>query len=192
MTTLCVGDSHVNRLSSYIGTRLPSSSVFDITGLSDVKFYGISGGLISSDRHLSLITAAVRQHQPRYVIVCLGGNDLDSSDPDWSIEVILIGRSLRLVTFLTQLKNLFNLQKVTVLSYFPRERTRYIALDEYRRRTICANRFLHDACVQHHISFWKLRGFTYSQNQILSDGVHLNRLGFYKLQRQLRGILLLQ
>lgn len=117
MTTLCVGDSHVNRLSSYIGTRLPSSSVFDITGLSDVKFYGISGGLISSDRHLSLITAAVRQHQPRYVIVCLGGNDLNSSDPDWSIEVIL----MRLVTFLTQLKNLFNLQKVTVLSYFPRK-----------------------------------------------------------------------
>lgn len=188
MTTLCVGDSHVNRLSSYIGTRLPSSSVFDITGLSDVKFYGISGGLISSDRHLSLITAAVRQYQPRYVIVCLGGNDLDSSDPDWSIEVIL----MRLVTFLTQLKNLFNLQKVTVLSYFLRERTRYIAPDEYRRRTICANRFLHDACAQHHISFWKLRGFTDSQNQILSDGVHLNRLGFYKLQRQLRGILLLQ
>lgn len=58
----------------------------------------------------------VRQHQPRYVIVCLGGNDLDSSDPDWSIDVIL----MRLVTFLTQLKNLFNLQKITVLSYFPR------------------------------------------------------------------------
>lgn len=188
MTTLCVGDSHVNRLSSYIGTRQPSSSVFDISGLSDVKFYGISGGLISSDRHLSLITAAVRQHQPRYVIVCLGGNDLDSSDPDWSIDVIL----MRLVTFLTQLKNLFNLQKITVPSYFPRERTRHIQPDEYRRRTICANRFLHDACVQYHISFWKLRGFTDSQNKILSDGVHLNRLGFYKLQRQLRGILLLQ
>ena len=94
------------RLSSYIGTRLPSSSVFDITGLSDVKFYGISGGLISSDRHLNLITAGVRQHQPWYVIVCLGGNDLDSSDPDWSIEVFL----MRLVTFFTQL-NFFLIYK---------------------------------------------------------------------------------
>lgn len=69
MTTLCVGDSHVNRLRSYIGTRIPSSSVFDISGLMNVKYYVISGTLISSDRHWSLITGAVRQHQPQYVSV---------------------------------------------------------------------------------------------------------------------------
>lgn len=69
ITTLCVGDSYVNRVSTYIDTRLHSSSVFDITGLGDVKFYGSSGRLISSDSHLSLKIAAVRQHQPRYVIV---------------------------------------------------------------------------------------------------------------------------
>lgn len=75
--------------------------MFDISGLSSVKFYGINGGFISNDRHLSLITAAVRQHQPRYVIVCLGGNDLDSSDPDWIIDVILKS----LVTFLKSESN---------------------------------------------------------------------------------------
>lgn len=68
------------------------------------------GGLFQVTRHLSLIIAAVRQHQPRYVTVCLRGHDSDSSDPDWSIDVIL----MRLVTFPTQLNNLFNLQKVTV------------------------------------------------------------------------------
>lgn len=70
------------------------------------------------------------------------------------------------------------IKKVTVLSYFPREETRVIALDEYRRRTICANQFPRDACVQHHISFWKLRSFT--DSQILRYGVYLSTLEFCK------------
>lgn len=55
----------------------------------------------------------------------------------------------RLFTFVTQLRNRFNKQKVTVLSYLPREETRHIALDEYQRRTAGANRFFRDDCAQH-------------------------------------------
>lgn len=70
--------------------------------------------MASGERHLSLIIAAVRQHQPGYVNVSVRGNDSDSSDPDWSIGVIL----MRVVTFPKQLNDLFNLQKVTVLQPF--------------------------------------------------------------------------
>lgn len=59
MIILCVGDFYVNRLSLYIGICLFSFLVFDIKGLSDVKFYGISGGFILSDRYLSLIIVVV-------------------------------------------------------------------------------------------------------------------------------------
>lgn len=84
----------------------------------------------------------------------------------------------RLVTFLTQLRNRFNQQKVNVLSYFRREDTRYIAPDECRRMTTTAKRFFRNNCAQYHIQFWNLRGFTDSLIQILSVGVNLNRLGF--------------
>lgn len=108
MTTLCVGDSHVNKLISYIGTRLPSLIFQD---LAMWNFTKLVGGYFPGDRHLSLIIAAVPQHHLWYATVCLRGNDSDSSDPDWSIDVIL----MRLVTFPTQLNNLLHLQKVTAL-----------------------------------------------------------------------------
>ena len=55
--------------------------MLNLAGLPRVSFYGISGGLVSNNKHLSLITAAVRQRQHRHVIACIGGNDLDTSDP---------------------------------------------------------------------------------------------------------------
>ena len=41
-----------------------------------------------------------------------------------------------------------------------------------------------------HIRFWKLRGFSYSANNIFCNGVHFNPRGQYKFFRQNRGILL--
>ena len=124
MSKLFVGDPHVNRLRTRVGTEHPSFIVFNIEGLPRVSFYGISGGLVSNNRHLSTITAAVRQRRPRHVIVCIGGNDLDTSDPGWNPEILIT----RLVTFLSQLKNCFNLRKVTILFYpfFPEETHQFL------------------------------------------------------------------
>ena len=124
MSTLYVGDSHVNRLRTHVGTEHPILIVFNIAGLPSVSFYSISGGLVSNNKHLSLITAAVRQRRPRHVIACIGGNDLDT----WNPEILIT----RLVTFLTQLKNCFNLRKVTILSFFLRERTRHVSPETYK------------------------------------------------------------
>lgn len=144
---LFVGISQVNRLDSYIGTRLHvhSSSVFGISGILDVKLYGINNILISSYTHLSLIIAAVRQQQLRYVIVLSKRFKFIRALMWFSRDYLHLWHSWGIVL----------IKKVTVLSYFPREETRVIALDEYRRRTICSNHFPRDACVQHHISFWK-------------------------------------
>ena len=76
MSTLFVGDSHVNRLRTRIGTENPSSIVFNLAGLPRVSFYGINGGLVSNNKHLSIITATVRQRRHRHVIACIGVNDL--------------------------------------------------------------------------------------------------------------------
>ena len=54
MTTLCVGDSRVRRLERFIDARQPSSVAYGIANLEQVDYYGISGGLVSNNRHLCI------------------------------------------------------------------------------------------------------------------------------------------
>lgn len=142
-----------------------------------VNYFRISGESVSCDHHLGLhvLTRVVRQHRPQHLIVCLRGNDLDVADWDRSADCVLA----KLVTFLTQLRNIFLLKTVTILSYIPRQRTRSISPDLYKLRVIEANCLLQDFCKHHQLSFWKLRGFFDSKQQILCDGVHLNHYGYH-------------
>lgn len=112
MTTLCVGDSHVRRLERSIDARQPSSVTYGIANLEQVDYYGISGGLVSNNRHLCILTDAMRRYRPRHIIVFIGGNDLDSRDANFDVECVVT----RLVAFLTQLERRFHLQSVSVLS----------------------------------------------------------------------------
>ena len=43
--------------------------------------------------------------------------------------------------------------KVTILSFFPRERTRHVSPETCRQRTMEANQLLCDLCAQHHLIF---------------------------------------
>lgn len=79
-----------------------------------------------------------------------------------------------------------------MLSFLPREVTRNIDCLIYNQRVKEANRLLKQSCAIHAVTFWKLRGFSESREPILCDGVHLNDLGFHKLYRQIRGVLLTQ
>lgn len=74
MTSLVIRDSHVNRLRQFIGPNRSSAVVFNIQELSTVKYFGISGGVVSNNEHLRKFSAIVRQNQPRHLIVILGGN----------------------------------------------------------------------------------------------------------------------
>lgn len=185
MTTLCVGDSHVRRLERSIDARQPSSVTYGIANLEQVDYYGISGGLVSNNRHLCILTDAVRRYRPRHIIVFIGGNDLDSRDANFDVECVVT----RLVAFLTQLERRFHLQSVSVLSLVPRRVCRNISADIYNQR-VCEANNLRQNCVHLKITYWKLRGFTTSQKNIYCDGVHFNSLGLYKLMRQIRGIFL--
>lgn len=178
----------MKRLKSFIGADRPAESVFNISGLKEVNYFGLSGGLINKGHHLSVILSAVRRYNPQHLIVFIGGNDLDSRDLDYSSECLLS----KLTAFLTQLKRGFNLKTVTVLSFIPRSLTRNINNITYNQRVKEANALLKDYCLSHSLVFWRLRGFAESRDPILCDGVHLNSLGYHKLCRQIRGVLLAQ
>lgn len=183
MTSLVIGDSYVNRLRQFIGPNRSAADVFNIQELSTVEYFGISGGVVNNNEHFRKFSAIVRQNQPRQLIVILGGNDLDSPD---SVECVLN----KLIAFLTQLKVLFHIKSVTILSFFRRERTRHLSPDSYIQKVNIANDFLRSNCQTHGLLFWKLRGFTNSLAPLFIDGVHLNNRGHYKLLRQLRGLFL--
>lgn len=124
MTSLVIGDSHVNRLRQLIEPNRSSADVFNIQELSTAEYFGISGGVVSNNEHLRKFSAIVSQNQPRHLIVILGGNDLDSPD---SVECVLN----KLMAFLTQLKALFHIKSVTILSLFRRERRRHLLSDTW-------------------------------------------------------------
>ena len=98
------------------------------------------------------------------MIVLIGGNDLDSTEPDFDVHCV----AFKLVTFLTQIKKLYDLKSVTVLSIFHRTCTRHVPLHIFNQRLQLANQMLKEQCVIHSITFWKLRGFAerYALNDI--------------------------
>ena len=113
----------------------------------------------------------------------LGGNDLDSSEEVDSIV-------LRLICYLTQLRSRFHLSNAVVLSCVKRDSTRNIPTNLYNERVQQVNALLKLYTTIVHIRFWKLRGFSYSANNIFCDGVHFNPREQYTFLRQIRGILL--
>ena len=60
----------------------------------------MSGGLVSCDRHLELLSTAVQRHKPHHLIVSLGGNDLDDNESHWIVECVVS----KLISFLTLLR----------------------------------------------------------------------------------------
>lgn len=94
--------------------------------------------------HLSLLTRVVRQHRTQHLIVCLGGNDLDVADWDWSAEFVVA----KLVTLLTQLRNIFLFKTVTILSYIPKTRDKIHFSGSLQIESYWSNCLLQD--------FWKL------------------------------------
>ena len=172
MSTLCIGDSHVKILKLHLSAYRSSSTAYNIVELCLVYYFGISGGLVSCDRHLELLSTSERHHKPHHLIVFfLGGNDLEDNESDWSAECVVY----KLISVLTLLRMRYSLKTVTVLSYFPRLRTRSISPEIYKLRVIEVNNFLQDSCKNHQLTFWGLRGFTESKHEVLCDslGAHL-------------------
>ena len=70
---------------------------------------------------------------------------------------------------------------------------RELSAAERAARMVMGNEVIRAECQQcHQVSFWKHKGFMYSQGPIFrTDGVHFNDLGSYKLFRSYSGAILL-
>lgn len=147
MSTLCLGDSHVVRFGDFIGNTRNSSEVFDIRGLDGVHFFGIRGGSVLNPRHLDQFLSVVQQHRPTFLIVHVGGNDLDKNDDCSELMV------LKLVAFLTHVRQTSQIRNITILKFIPRMSTRNISYELYNRRVIQANQLLKLHCANANIQY---------------------------------------
>ena len=86
MTSLIIGDSHVNRLRQFTRFSRDPNNVYNIRELPTVTYYGISGGLVTSNHHLRKLPSIAQNARPHDLNVLLGSNDLDSS---YSVELIV-------------------------------------------------------------------------------------------------------
>lgn len=132
MSTLCPGDSHVARFGDFIGNTRNSSEVFDIRGLDSVHLYLIRGGSVLNPRHLDQFLSEIQRCRPalKFLIVHISGNDLDKND-DFTELVVL-----KLVAFLTHVRRISQIHKITILKFIPRMCSRYINYELYNSRVI--------------------------------------------------------
>ena len=97
MTSLVIGDSHVNRLRQFTRFSRHPHNVFNISELPTVTYYC---ELVTSNHHLRKFCSIVQSTRTHNLIVLLGSNDLDS------VKLIVTN----LVSFATQRHHLKPLQ----------------------------------------------------------------------------------
>lgn len=185
-SVLVLGSSHVNRLSSFINSS-PKLHNFD-QHRCNIVFTGISGGKILNDNHLRVFENAIRAHRPAWIIIHIGGNDLDRKDISVEDVHLLI---LKYINLLRTFCRRYSVKFVVCQLLF-RERTRNLLPDCYNQMVLEANKSLKSECKHYDdIVYWKLRGLKNSVENIFSDGVHLNRqIGLPKYYRCIRGAIL--
>jgi hypothetical protein len=118
------------------------SSVYNLDFVDRTSYFGISGGLVFNSQHLSAICSAVQRIRPDHLMVMIGGYDLDEDDRHFDMDCFVH----KLVAFLTHLRNRFQLQTVTLYSFFPWDRTRNSTPEEYFRRLQHANQTPRPLC----------------------------------------------
>ena len=175
----------MSRFKEYVRNGQHLSDVFNIHGLDRVHFFGIRGGSVLNPRHLEILSNTINFYRPSHLIVHIGGNDLDKRDDCTELCI------LKLKAFLTQIRQSCSVRNITVLKLIPRKVTRHTCTTDFNSRVVKANSLLKRQCVDVNFRYWRLRGFTNSIINILSDGVHLNSHGLAKYFREIRGILLL-
>lgn len=82
----------------------------------------------------------IQRYRPAFLILHIGGNDLDKNDDFTELAV------RKLVAFLTHVRGIFQIRKITILTFIPRMTTRYINYELYNSRVIQANQLLKHHC----------------------------------------------
>lgn len=190
MKILVLGSSHIKRYEQFL--RNSGGLDFDLYTRIDVSFLGISGGRIFDDGHVEHFKQKVISFAPDFIIMQIGGNDLDNCTTNQDMEV-LIHRLLAVVSMLGQVAA-GSVRGIFINQLLFRTHTRHTPVQIYNDRVIVANRTLKAELSSWSGSipmvYWKVKGFANSTVQVLSDGVHFTDVGFQRYHRVIRGIIL--
>ena len=150
-----------------------------------ITCHGISGGRINNPQNILEFEHLIQTHNPHFVVVHLGGNDLDQKSNTWEdVEEIF----LRWINILHLFYRRYSV-KIAVSQLLFRERTRHIYPVLYNNFVLIANRLLKlELAKLDKITYWNLKGLKDNHQDICWDGVHLNwRSGYSKYYKIFAG-----
>ena len=174
---LILGHSFIRRLGQFVDKRPQLNYHFMLEESATFKWHGVGGRTVAktikSDLHV------IESFAPDIVVLQLGTNDLSRLDP------LVVGSAIE--DLVRILHDSHNVKLVCVCQ------TIYRGSDPaFNVRVRALTKFLKILLEPLPYSFfWGHRGFWNTTQRFLArDGVHLNRLGQYKLYRSLRGAVL--
>ena len=153
-----------------------------------ITCHGISGGSINNPQDILEFEHLIQTHNPRFVVVRLGGNDLDQKNNTWEdVEEII----LRWINILHLFSRRYSV-KIAACQLLFRERTRHIDPVLYNNFVLKTNRLLKAELAKlDNIAYWNLKGLKDNHQDICWDGVHLRwRSGYPKYYKNIRGAIL--
>lgn len=189
LRALISGHSHVHWLKKYLKKNVPGSyRHFAVTqGIKSVRFLSKRGGRLSW-----LCSRAtfknIRRERPNIIILCFGGNDLDSKVRKPGRVAMDIYNCAKEI-----LRTISSVQQIAICQIVRRESWRELSLIVGNIAVDTANELLEAVCDGHpNMFFWKHRGLLNPQKVIFrpEDGVHYNDGGNKLLFRSIRGALL--
>ena len=184
---LIAGSSHVRRLGQHVST-LPNENFNITTAPLDAIFFGIGGGKLENEQHVAAIEYAIQRRDPSFLILHIGGNDLDTTDlDDIFCQRLVLKLALMTKTFLIR----HNIQFVFVCELFPRETPRNVSAGTYNKYKRLFNKLLKGEIKKmNYVCFWKIRGIQETKEDVFTDSVHLGMEGTTRYYRSIRGALL--
>lgn len=202
-SVIILGDSFVSRLEASINHVFYNSPASKIMSLNEfardalkapqevhkIYFSGIGGaGLTTKTRKVYLPPHKLLiESRPRYAILDIGGNDLDS--PATPQEVAEAKLSLA-----NTLTTTYDISYVALTSILPRDSLRYLSPDLFREKALQANLTTSNLtlttpliCFHRHKGFWRdHQGTTANTTEWSTDGVHTNtEIGMRKYQKSI-------
>ena len=123
-----------------------------------------------------------------FLILHIGGNDLDTTDlDDIFYQRLVLKLALMTKTFLIR----HNIQFVFVCELFTRETPRNVSAGKYTKYKRLFNKLLKGEIKKmNYVCFWKIRGIQETKEDVFTDSVHLGMEGTTRYYRSIRGALL--
>lgn len=183
-----LGDSHMNHFRHYLLKKSPRlEQAFRLNEHQQVNIFGYSGGRLANTFMMNLFHTKVRILRPNYLILWLGGNDLDCVGDLTAEEV-----AQHLMATASLFQGRYNLQHVYILQLMQRSCTRSVNTTLYNEKVKCVNEIVQEGTRSlQGVSYWKLRHFaTLRQDLLKSDGVHLNDHGMKYIFHNVRGAII--